>query len=142
IEPLPYPNWFMRMEKLAQLGLKAVHSGETKIIPERFTKQYYQWLENIRDWPISRQIVWGIRLPVWYDTTINSQIFVSFLDQDGERHNLTIESALKSFPLKVIKNGLQTLTAPVDAQYVISTTSPGDTYLQETDTFDTWFSSG
>lgn len=143
IEPLPYPNWFLKMEELAQLGLDAVRSGEVEIIPQRFKKQYFSWLENIRDWPISRQIVWGIRLPVWYNVNQNPDIFISFLDDQGQRHNLTIHDALqKGFTTQQIAKGLQTLTAPVTSSYTVSKTQPGEDYLQETDTFDTWFSSG
>lgn len=143
IEPLPYPNWFLQMAELAELGKQAVRDEEVTIIPQRFTKQYFDWLDRIHDWPISRQIVWGIRMPVWYDATQNPDIFVSFLDQSGERHNLLLGQALEQgFALAEIAQGLQTLTAPIGAAYIVSKTSPGDTYLQETDTFDTWFSSG
>jgi len=143
IEPLPLPNWFVKMQSLADLGLQAVREGEVKIIPQRFEKQYFQWLENIRDWPISRQVVWGIRMPVWYDISIYSDIFVSFLAADGERKHLTVAQALEAgHSFAEIRSGLQQLTAPSSAQYVVSKTSPGENFLQETDTFDTWFSSG
>lgn len=66
IEPLASRQWFVTMKPLAKLGLKAVKSGKIKIVPSRYTKVYYHWLENIRDWNISRQIWWGHRLPVWY----------------------------------------------------------------------------
>lgn len=142
IEPLPYPNWFLKMKDLAELGKQAVDSQEVKIIPNRFKKQYFNWLNNIRDWPISRQIVWGIRMPVWYSAQENPDIFVSFL-VDGNRHNLTIgEAQEQGFSIAQIKQGLQTLTAPVNSRYRVSKTDPGSDYLQETDTFDTWFSSG
>jgi len=66
IEPMVSTQWFVRMEPLAKPALEAVRSGEIKIIPERFTKVYYNWLENIRDWCISRQLWWGHRIPAWY----------------------------------------------------------------------------
>lgn len=66
IEPLASRQWFVAMKPLAKLGLRAVRSGRIKIVPKRYTKVYYHWLENIRDWNISRQIWWGHRLPVWY----------------------------------------------------------------------------
>ena len=66
IEPMVSAQWFVRMEPLAAQGLDAVRNGEIRIIPERFTKVYYHWLENIRDWCISRQLWWGHRIPVWY----------------------------------------------------------------------------
>ncbi|MCB0156163.1 MAG: valine--tRNA ligase, partial [Anaerolineae bacterium] len=66
VEPLVSTQWFVKMQPLAEAGLKAVAAGEVKIIPERFTKIYNNWLENIRDWCISRQLWWGHRIPVWY----------------------------------------------------------------------------
>jgi valyl-tRNA synthetase len=66
VEPLVSTQWFVKMEPLAEAGLEAVRDGRIKIIPERFTKVYYNWLENIRDWCISRQLWWGHRIPVWH----------------------------------------------------------------------------
>jgi valyl-tRNA synthetase len=66
IEPLVSSQWFVKMEPLAKPAIKAVLDGETKFIPERFTKVYLSWMENIRDWCISRQLWWGHRIPVWY----------------------------------------------------------------------------
>ena len=66
IEPLVSTQWFVRMERIAAKALEVVREGDIRIIPERFTKIYYHWLENIRDWCISRQLWWGHRLPVWY----------------------------------------------------------------------------
>jgi valyl-tRNA synthetase len=66
IEPLLSEQWFVRMQPLADLALAAVREGRTQIIPERFEKVYYHWLENIQDWCISRQLWWGHRIPVWY----------------------------------------------------------------------------
>jgi len=66
IEPMVSTQWFVRMKPLAEPGLDAVRRGEIEIIPERFTKVYYNWLENIRDWCISRQLWWGHRIPAWH----------------------------------------------------------------------------
>ena len=66
IEPLVREQWFVKMEGLAAPALQAVASGETRIVPERFEKTYRGWLENIRDWCVSRQLWWGHRIPVWY----------------------------------------------------------------------------
>jgi valyl-tRNA synthetase len=66
IEPLASKQWFIATKPLAQAAIKAVVDGRITIIPERFTKVYLNWMENIRDWCISRQLWWGHRIPVWY----------------------------------------------------------------------------
>ncbi|WKZ25344.1 MAG: valine--tRNA ligase [bacterium] len=68
LEPLPMEQWFIKTKELAKPAIKAVEDGHTKIIPKRFEKIYFNWLKNIRDWNISRQIVWGIRIPAWKNT--------------------------------------------------------------------------
>ncbi|ADU52301.1 valyl-tRNA synthetase [Thermaerobacter marianensis DSM 12885] len=66
IEPLVSRQWFIRMKPLAEPAMEAVRTGRTRIVPERFTRVYLHWLENVRDWCISRQIWWGHRIPAWY----------------------------------------------------------------------------
>ena len=66
VEPLIKQQWFVRMEELAKPAIQAVKTGELKFVPERFDKIYLHWLENIRDWCISRQIWWGHRIPAYY----------------------------------------------------------------------------
>ena len=66
IEPRVSPQWFVKMKPLAEKALEVVRNGEIKILPKRMEKIYYNWLENIRDWCISRQIWWGHRIPAWY----------------------------------------------------------------------------
>jgi valyl-tRNA synthetase len=66
IEPRISTQWFVKIEPLAKPALEAVRDGRIEIIPARFTKVYYNWMENIRDWCISRQLWWGHRIPVWY----------------------------------------------------------------------------
>ncbi len=71
IEPMLTDQWFMSMEGLAKQGLAAVDSGDLKFVPENWTTTYRQWLENIQDWCVSRQLWWGHRIPAWYDADGN-----------------------------------------------------------------------
>jgi valyl-tRNA synthetase len=66
IEPIVSDQWFVSMKPLAEPAIAAVREGQVRIVPERFNKVYFHWMENIRDWPISRQLWWGHRIPVWY----------------------------------------------------------------------------
>ena len=66
VEPLVSKQWYVRMKPLAAPAIKAVRTGKIRIVPRQWTKTYYQWMEGIRDWCISRQLWWGHRLPVWY----------------------------------------------------------------------------
>ncbi|MGE5542845.1 MAG: valine--tRNA ligase, partial [Bacillota bacterium] len=66
VEPLVTTQWFVKMKPLAEPAIRAVKDGEVRFIPERFTKVYLGWMENIRDWCISRQLWWGHRIPAWY----------------------------------------------------------------------------
>ena len=66
VEPIVSKQWYIRMAPLAEPAIEAVRDGRTRIIPERFAKVYFNWMENIRDWCISRQLWWGHRIPVWY----------------------------------------------------------------------------
>ncbi|MDP2874196.1 MAG: valine--tRNA ligase [bacterium] len=112
VEPLISWQWFIKGKELASAAIEAVKKGETKILPERFEKTYFQWMANIRDWCISRQIWWGIRIPIWYCEKCQETLVG--VDEEGHRQP----------PTKCPKCG--------------ST----DGFREEEDTFDTWFSSG
>lgn len=105
IEPLPLEQWFVRMGPLAKPAIDAVKNGEIKIYPKSFEKHYLQFLESIRDWNISRQVVWGIRIP-------------SFKCEKCANWEVTTGLA----PEKCAK-------------------CDSNVFIQDTDTFDTWFSS-
>lgn len=79
IEPLPSKQWFLKMKELAQLALSAIDSGKTKIHPERWTGPYRNWLNNVRDWNISRQLWWGHQIPIEGETDVLDTWFSSAL---------------------------------------------------------------
>ncbi|MFQ7079108.1 MAG: class I tRNA ligase family protein, partial [Christensenellaceae bacterium] len=66
VEPIVSKQWFVKMEPLAKPAIAAAMKNKVRFVPERFSKTYYNWMENVRDWCISRQLWWGHRIPVWY----------------------------------------------------------------------------
>lgn len=142
LEPLPLPQFFLRVKPLTEKALIELEKGKIKIHGAGHHKILKHWLENLKDWNISRQIVWGIRLPIWYPTKNNPEISVTFLDKKNQLQSGMLTELLQNYSLSEIKAGLQNLSASINAQFVVSNDSPGDEYIQETDTFDTWFSSG
>ena len=66
VEPRVSTQWFVKMEPLAKPAIDAVKDGDIRFIPERMDKVYYNWMENIKDWCISRQLWWGHQIPAWY----------------------------------------------------------------------------
>lgn len=141
IEPMVLPNWFVKVDPLKKPAHKAVIDGEVKIYPEWREKTYLRWMEEMRDWPISRQVVWGIRIPVWYKVEDNPELIVSSL-VDGEVVSGRVDELVEKHGFEKIAEGLQSLIAPTGVKPEISKEDPGHGYLPETDTFDTWFSSG
>ena len=71
LEPLLTDQWFVKMKPLAEPAIKVVKDGELKFVPENWSKTYFDWMENIQDWCISRQLWWGHRIPAWYDNEGN-----------------------------------------------------------------------
>lgn len=149
IEPLVIPNWFINMEKLSDLAIDAVEKNKVKFYLPRWKKEVLRWLKEKRPWPISRQTVFGIRIPAWYSVLGNeSKITVSFIDKKGTKKlgtlfNGTIAYLISTegFSLDEIKEGLQKVYVTEDVIPVVQKDCPGDLFVQETDTFDTWFSS-
>lgn len=90
IEPMISTQWFVKMDSLAKPAVEAVKTGKIKFVPERFTKIYCNWLDNIRDWCISRQLWWGHRIPAWYcddcgETTV-SRTDIDVCPKCGSKH--------------------------------------------------------
>jgi valyl-tRNA synthetase len=83
VEPMLTDQWFMSMESLAKRGLQAVDSGELRFVPENWTTTYRQWLENIQDWCVSRQLWWGHRIPAWYDADGN--FYVAHSEEEARK---------------------------------------------------------
>ncbi len=148
IEPMVLPNWFVRMDdkdkSLKQPALEAVQKGKVKIFPKWREITYIRWMEEMRDWPISRQNVWGIRIPIWYEIKQPNLFHVWFVNQKGEYQHGNLKEFLdKGISLSEIQQGLQRVLAQPEAEFIFEEQKKEKTeYLPETDTFDTWFSSG
>jgi valyl-tRNA synthetase len=108
VEPMLSLQWFAKMKPLAQPALQAYRDGRLRFVPERYGRTYEQWLENIRDWNVSRQVWWGHQLPVWY--TPAGDVVVA-------------ESEVEALEIARAQHG-------------------GASLARDSDTLDTWFSSG
>ncbi len=149
LEPLTIPNWFIKVKDLKQKVKEVVTKNKLKFYPARFKRHMLQWLEIMHDWPISRQIVWAIRIPVWYRVNPQaSNIWVWWLDENKKLQQGGVNQFLaKGVKINEIKKGLQkvlALSGSNQPEYIVSEKEPNDgqMYLPETDVFDTWFSSG
>lgn len=144
LEPLPLEQWYVKVDNLKKQAIEVVKEGKLHIYPKSFENPYFQWLENLRDWNISRQNVWGIRIPVWYEVDKEENFAVTFLDKKGEYHQGFLRDLLaEGFSFDEVIAGLQRVIARMEAKVVFEDQKEvGKRYLPETDTFDTWFSSG
>jgi valyl-tRNA synthetase len=125
IEPLLSLQWFVRMKPLAELALRAIREGKIRYLPERFARLTIEWLENIKDWCISRQIWWGHRIPIWYCLDCNEGKW-GLRKWGGEERYQFAEDA-KAFA---------TLESPQHCP-----DCGGTNLVQDPDVLDTWFSS-
>ncbi|HEY8035897.1 MAG TPA: valine--tRNA ligase [Methylobacter sp.] len=94
IEPLLTDQWYVKVAPLAEPAIAAVENGDIKFVPDNWKNTYFEWMRNIQDWCISRQIWWGHRIPAWYDELGN--VYVGNSEQDiRAKHNLSANYALK-----------------------------------------------
>jgi valyl-tRNA synthetase len=132
VEPALSPQWFVKVQPLADPAMAAVREKRTRIVPATWEKTYFEWMENIRDWCISRQIWWGHQIPVWYCRDCNG---------DRIRETTLAPAAPGGVPET-------TLRIAVDAVPIASLEEPsrcpqcgGTRLVRDPDVLDTWFSS-
>lgn len=134
IEPRLLPQWFVKMQPLAEMAAKAVDDGRIEFIPDNYRKIFLYWMNNTIDWNISRQIVWGIQIPAWFCQT-QAEII------NNEKLLIPNEDSIRNSKLDIRNSS--------EEQYVISLEEPKECPFcktckmkQDSDVFDTWFSSG
>ncbi len=94
LEPYLTDQWYVKIAALAEPAILAVEQGRTRFVPENWSKTYFEWMRNIKDWCVSRQLWWGHRIPAWYDDQGN--VFVGRDEVEvRKKHNLTPETALR-----------------------------------------------
>ncbi len=123
VEPYLTPQWFVKIQPLAAPAIEVVRDGRVRIVPEGWANSYFAWMENIKDWCISRQIWWGHQIPAWYCADCNAG--------------------------HAIKTGTGDLILDKDAKPIVARAEPtrcpvcgGEKFIRDPDVLDTWFSSG
>ena len=128
VEPIISAQWFVKMAPLAKEAIRVVEEGETKFVPDRFSKTYLNWMENVHDWCISRQLWWGHQIPVWYcddcghmtvsrtDPTVCAQCGSAHIQRDPDVLDTWFSSAL--WPFSTL--GWPEKTADLDYYYPTS----------------------
>jgi len=126
IEPRLTEQWFVDNKTLAQPAIASVREGRTQFVPKNWEKTYFQWMENIQPWCISRQLWWGHQIPAWYGP--DGQVFVEKTEEDALQaaiqHYLSHEGPMKAYVEDLLENF-----------------KPGEILTRDEDVLDTWFSS-
>ena len=135
IEPLPMEQWFMDMKGLAGKIKPHLEREEIRYVPDRFRGYAIEWLDNIRDWALSRQIWWGHRIPAWYCSTCSGEEGLIALGAGSWEQSL----AEGSFRVS-LEGGAKPVVQP--ERPPACDTCGGDAWVQDPDVLDTWFSSG
>jgi valyl-tRNA synthetase len=136
IEPFLTSQWFVKMKPLSELAVKATREGRVQFHPERWTKVYLGWFDEVRDWPISRQIWWGHQIPVWYDL-------------DENKDHITEIEAGEDEPYDLLRDGKRLrYIIGENAKPIVSLDDPANMpehkhkrLVRDPDVLDTWFSS-
>lgn len=98
VEPYLTDQWYVKVEPLARPAIEAVENGDINFVPENWSKTYFEWMRNIEDWCISRQLWWGHRIPAWHDQN-NGNVYVGLTEEEvREKHNLGIDVILRQDP--------------------------------------------
>jgi valyl-tRNA synthetase len=126
IEPMLTDQWFVDAETLAKPAIAAVREGRTKFVPKNWEKTYFEWMENIQPWCISRQLWWGHQIPAWYGP--DGQVFVEKTEEEALhaaiQHYIAHEGPMKAYVEDLLENF-----------------KPGEILTRDEDVLDTWFSS-
>ena len=155
IEPIASKQWFIRMMPLAEPAINAVVDGRIRILPERFTKIYLDWLQNIRDWCISRQLWWGHRIPAWYCGKCDGdKIYLKLAARLTNRYQMA--PAIYQYSLlnglgpshKEIIDNIEWASIDISAVPIVELDRPEECtkchsrdLIPDPDVLDTWFSS-
>ena len=144
IEPWLTDQWYVNDKELAKDAIKAVREGETRFVPTNWEKTYYNWMEDIQPWCISRQLWWGHRIPVWYGRTIEA------IKGDLAAPLKPFAAETREEALKLAKDyygdGVSVVFSVLDGACSDGLDEDGNVCRvelgQDTDVLDTWFSSG
>ena len=136
VEPYLTPQWFVKMKPLSELAVKATAEGRVKFHPERWEKVYLKWFDEVRDWPVSRQVWWGHRLPVWYDLEENKAHITAMEVGENEPYDADLNGKRIRYVIGEHAKPIVALENPAKSYRYA-----GKHLIQESDVLDTWFSS-